>query len=142
MTGIAGERVKLTSENVSGSIESSNVILLDQAIEFYNEEILATPANAEAYSQRGLVWLLVHEREKAIRRLHGIAQLDPKLAYVYRNRGNVFHEQGKNDKAIADYDEAIALYRNGGKRTVKGALHGTRVARIRRRSTTSRKRSD
>ncbi|NEO52662.1 MAG: tetratricopeptide repeat protein [Okeania sp. SIO3B5] len=37
-------------------------------------------------------------------------RLNPKLYQAYKNRGNVYRNQGENEKALADYNQAIRFY--------------------------------
>ena len=50
------EQVRLVSEDVSGWIESSKIILVDEAINFYTTELHANSNNAKAYFECGLIW--------------------------------------------------------------------------------------
>jgi hypothetical protein len=47
---VDGERVSLVSEDVSGWIEASKIVLFDQAVDFYTKELVIDPKNAKAYS--------------------------------------------------------------------------------------------
>ena len=50
-----------------------------------------------------------HEREQALADLDEAIRLDPKVAWYYKSRGQVYAEKGDLDKAIADLTEAIRL---------------------------------
>jgi RNA polymerase sigma factor (sigma-70 family) len=104
-----GERVRLVSDDTAGWIDSSKIVLFDDAIDFYAKDLLANPNNVEAYSHRGWIWACLHEREKALADFTEAIRLGPKQSSVYMNRGNFFSEQSESDKAIADYTEAIRL---------------------------------
>jgi len=106
---VDGDRMRLVSESVNGWIASTEVVLLDQAIDFYSQEIRSKPNNAAAFRQRGLVWKFKEETDKALADFTEAIRLDPKDALRYADRGAIFLERKEYDKAIADDTEAIRI---------------------------------
>jgi tetratricopeptide (TPR) repeat protein len=76
---------------------------------------------AWAYTNRGDVYLVTGDSDRAIADYDQAIRLDPKYAVAYNNRGSAYQDKGDNDRAIADHDTAIRLdptyahaYRNRG----------------------------
>ena len=106
---LRGEEVKLVAEGAAGWIGSTEVVLLDQAIDFYTRELRNKPENAAAFRQRGLIWNFKEERDKAIADFTAAIRLDPKDAWTYADRGDVFLAMNQFDKAIADFTDAVRI---------------------------------
>ena len=104
-----GDWLWVVSGSVEGWIPSSQVVLFDQAIDFYTQEIRASPGNSGAWGQRGIIWDEKKEYDKAIADYNEAIRLDPKYATAFINRGNAWSNKKEFDKAIADYNEAIRL---------------------------------
>src|SRR5271157_1252305 len=116
-----GDWLWVVSGSKEGWIPASQVVLFDQAINFYTQEIAANPGNSWAWAGRGQIWKEKKEYDKAIADVNEAIRLDPKYAAAYNNRGNAWSEKKEYDKAIADYNEVIRLdpgialaYRNRG----------------------------
>jgi len=106
---VDGEQVRLGSEGVDGWIESTEIVLLDQAIDFYSQEIRSKPKSSAAYHQRGLIWQFNEQNDKAIADYTEAIRLDPNDVLSYANRGDIFRERKEYDKAIADCTEAVRI---------------------------------
>jgi len=104
-----GDRLQLVSESASGWIEATKVVPIDEATDFYSQEIRAKPTSAAAYHQRGLIWKSKGETDKAIADFTDAVRLDPKDASLYADRGGTFHDKDEIDKAIADQTAAISI---------------------------------
>ncbi|MGA2125008.1 MAG: tetratricopeptide repeat protein [Xanthobacteraceae bacterium] len=65
---------------------------------------------AVLFSSRGVVASRDKgDHDRAIADLDEAIRLDPRLAFAFNSRGNVYHARGDYDRAIADYNEAIRL---------------------------------
>ena len=80
----------------------------EAAIAEYSQAIRLEPKYARAYFCRALVYYLQHDWDKAVDFTHAI-QIDPKYARAWLIRGASLQAEGRADKAIADYTEAIRL---------------------------------
>ena len=87
------------------------VLVLDTppALRAQAENGWINPKGAVAYLNRGNVWLLKHEYDKAIADYNEAIRIDPRYAIAYNNRGLAWSDKKEYDKAIADYNEAIRL---------------------------------
>ena len=63
---VEGDRLWVGSGSLAGWIPSSQVVLLDQAINFYTKEIAADSAKPAAWRERGIIWVEKKEYDKAI----------------------------------------------------------------------------
>jgi RNA polymerase sigma factor (sigma-70 family) len=105
----AGVRAQLVFNDTNGWIKSSEIVLLDDAIDFYSSELTNTPNNIAAYFHRATIWIFLDQPENAIADFTAAIKLDPTKSLFYMNRGNVFRTKGDYDGAIADYTVAIRL---------------------------------
>src|SRR5271157_2330749 len=104
-----GDWLWVVSGSKEGWIPASQVVLFDQAINFYTQEIAANPGNSWAWAGRGQIWKEKKEYDKAIADVNEAIRLDPRYALAYRNRGAAWQAKKDYDKAIADFNEAIRL---------------------------------
>lgn len=94
----------------------------DAAIAAYQHAIALNPAYVKAVNNLGYVYLRKGSnasvasagREQALTEAakwldYGI-KIDDRQAYLYKNRGRVYLEQGRFDQAIADLQQAIARF--------------------------------
>ena len=96
---------------------------LDKAIEDYNKAIELCPDDPELYDHlydnRGNVWQLLQEHERAI------ADFDIAIAAIpnsesYLSRGDSYFDLGRYKEALDDYDDAINLRPNARVYTARG----------------------
>jgi tetratricopeptide (TPR) repeat protein len=105
----------------------------DEKIYCYSEAIRLKPDYDIAYGNRG--YAIVESNgnlDLALKDLDESVRLNPNNPVVYNNRGRVYAKQGKNDKAIVEYNLSIqndqtfhsAYYNRGIARSNKGDLDG------------------
>ncbi|WP_321517770.1 tetratricopeptide repeat protein [uncultured Bacteroides sp.] len=82
---------------------------LEEKIERLSKIIEKNPEDADAYFDRGNIYLTLERYDKVITNYNKVIELEPNLAPAYNNRGNVFYYQKLYDKAILDYTKAIEL---------------------------------
>ena len=75
----------------------------------YSEAIKLNAKDAEAYNNRGNVYVLLGKYEQALKDYDEAVKLDPKNARIYANRGVAKLRQGKNEEAQQDFKKAIEL---------------------------------
>jgi tetratricopeptide (TPR) repeat protein len=106
---VEGDRVKLTAEGISGWVKASDIVLVDQAIDFYTREISADRENTVAWQRRAIIREHLGDRAKAIAELTDAIALVPGAAVLYESRGIMRHEDNQLERALADLSQAIAL---------------------------------
>ena len=109
-----GDRLWVVSGSVEDWIPASQVVLFDQAINFYTQEIRANPGDSGAWHMRGVIWNEKKEYDIAIADYNEAIRLNPANSNSYQARGNAWQAKKDYDKAIADYNEAIRLEPNDG----------------------------
>ena len=112
VTRINGDWLWVVSGSIEGWLPARQVVVFDQAIDFYTQEIKVNPGNSAAWFQRGVNRGQKKEYDKAIADYSEAIRLDPTHALAYSNRGVVWSEKKQYDRAIADYSEAIRLNPN------------------------------
>ena len=106
---IEEDRARVTSDYSYGWIELSKIILVDEAVDFYTKELVANPNYAEAYFERGVIWVFREMEDEALADFTKAIRIDPNKAHVYVCRGKILLQKKNYDKAIADFTEAIRL---------------------------------
>ena len=104
-----GEWLWLEADGIAGWVQSSEVILSDQVVDYYTRQIQANPDSASNYVFRGMNWMTKNEPDRAIADFNQAIRLEPKDAVAYNSRGNAWWTKKVYDKAISDYTEAIRL---------------------------------
>jgi tetratricopeptide (TPR) repeat protein len=104
---VNGDWFWLVSGGASGWVRSGDVVLFDQAIDYFTQQIGANPGAANLYLVRGLIWAVKGKADSALADFNEAIRLHPKDAVAYNNRGIAWKGKKEYDKAIADYDEAI-----------------------------------
>lgn len=79
------------------------------AIAILTDLIEKDPSSAIDYNNRGLIYFLNSETDKAIADCDRAIELNPALAAAYNNRANCYAAKGQMAKALEDYDVAIDL---------------------------------
>lgn len=103
-----GEWVKVQMSNKAGWIQKSEVVRMDEGIQYFTSRIQSNDGLAEAYRKRAWLRSQKGELDIAIKDASEAIRLDP-TASTYTVRGNLWLDKKENDKAIQDLDEAIRL---------------------------------
>ncbi len=82
---------------------------LEEAIYHYNKIILLKPDYAEAYYNRGTVYIELGHYRKAVQDYTEAIRINPDFILAYFNRGMVYSKLGRYQPAIKDYNEVIRL---------------------------------
>jgi tetratricopeptide (TPR) repeat protein len=109
VTRVNGDWLWVVSGSIEGWLPFSQVVLFDQAIDFYTREIKLNPANANAYHMRGMIWQDRKELDISISDLNEAIRLDPNQSTFWDTRGQVWGDKKEYDKALGDCNEAIRL---------------------------------
>jgi tetratricopeptide (TPR) repeat protein len=82
----------------------------DRALADINEALWINPNSSRGHGMRGLYWMDKKRFDLAMADLDSALKLDPKFSIVYHAlRGSCLAMQGQNDKAQADFEEALRL---------------------------------
>jgi tetratricopeptide (TPR) repeat protein len=103
------DRLHISWENSQGWIDTSKVVRIDDAIEFYTIEIEENPRNTAAHDWRGMVWYSKKDFDKAIADYDQSIALNPTSSFAWNNRGLCWSSKKDYQKAIDDFDRAIDL---------------------------------
>ena len=82
---------------------------LDQAAEFFQQVIAATPDNAEGYYNLGTLNLRRNRFDDARRYLQQTLKLKPDYPEAWNNLGMIAAQQGQNDEAIRSFQQSLEL---------------------------------
>lgn len=81
----------------------------DHALEDCNEAISLDKDRADAYINRGNVYLSKGDSDRALNDFNEAIKRDPRSAWAYNGRGEIFKDKGDVSHAMADFSEAIRL---------------------------------
>jgi RNA polymerase sigma factor (sigma-70 family) len=97
------------SDGLRAWVLVSQVVPLDQAIDYFTGVIKNNPKQGVAYRWRGSLWLHQQAYERAMADLDEAIRLDPLDSRAFVARGATWSGRGDQDKGIADLNEAIRL---------------------------------
>ena len=111
MLSASGSRLRLKSEDhaVEGWVESDRVILIEEATEFFTNQLRVKPNDAFAFAMRAMVRHVNKEVDNATADFDAALKLDPQLGFAHFGRAIVWHNSRQYEKAIAEYSETIRL---------------------------------
>jgi len=106
-----GPMLWLKAETIgsSGWTAAALVVPVEQALDFFSQQIRAHPGDAFLYGARAFLWRDAQALDNALADYNQAIRLDPKDAAHYRGRGVVWHSKKEYDKALVDFDLAIRL---------------------------------
>ncbi|MEZ4722648.1 MAG: tetratricopeptide repeat protein [Flavobacteriales bacterium] len=78
------------------------------ALELFNKAI-EEEENPSIYSERGVVWYYLNEKERSLADMDHAASLEPSNPYRYSSRAYIKDWIGDIKGAIADYEKAVEL---------------------------------
>jgi tetratricopeptide (TPR) repeat protein len=81
----------------------------EKAVKKYSACILAHPHAPDLYSERGVAYIHLKEKEKSLADLNKSVDLQPDYAYRYSSRGHAKDFFGDTDGAIEDYEIAAEM---------------------------------
>ena len=97
-------------EGPSGWALASDVILIDQALEFFTTQIRDHPQDAFYHAMRSTLWQEKNELDRGLLDLGEAIRLEPASPAYRSYRASFWSDKRKEyDKAIADFTEAIRL---------------------------------
>ena len=101
--------LKAEGEGTAGWIRAAEVVLYDQAIDYFTNQIRSNPASEQAYTARAHIWKDKGEFDIALADYNEAVRLDANSEVTWNNRGNAWASKAEYDKAISDYDQAIRI---------------------------------
>jgi tetratricopeptide (TPR) repeat protein len=94
---------------ISEAAEQIALTNYDEAIVLCNKAIAVSPNYPNAYNQRGIIYGLKGQFEKAIADYSIAIKLNPYNSLLYYNRGNAQYKENDFDSAIENFSKAIEL---------------------------------
>jgi tetratricopeptide (TPR) repeat protein len=101
--------VLLREGDKEGWVAKADVVLLEQALDYFTGVIRTNPQDDGAFARRAVVLENKGDLTLAIKDLDEAIRLNPKMPVWWSNRGNAWIDKKEFDKAIKDFDEAIRL---------------------------------
>lgn len=84
-----------------------DVRTLEQAFEYYDEQVKRNPSSADVWLRRGICWVHQGKLKNAIQDFDEAIRLNPKDVGAFNIRGNTKADLKEFAGAMRDYDEAI-----------------------------------
>jgi protein O-GlcNAc transferase len=80
-----------------------------EALEMFEEALLADPGNAIAHYNAGALYLAQQQTERALAEFRRAIELDPGYQIAYLNLGSVLSRLGRYDEAIEQLERALEI---------------------------------
>ena len=110
VVGVNGPWLWLRAPGLEGWADATEVVPVEQAVDYYTEHIRVSPENSFYYGMRAMIRLqMSKEYDLALADYTQAIRLDKTSAHVYNNRGLIYVAKKDYERAIADYDLAIQL---------------------------------
>ena len=109
VTQVNGTQLQVDDGRYNGFTQTDRVIPLENALEYFTQEIRAHPQNAFGYVARGKVLAWQGEFDRALADFNEAIRLTPDDPWNFAHRGAVWNIKHEYDKAIADYGETLRL---------------------------------
>lgn len=102
-------RVKVSQQSVEGWLAKKDAVLVDDALDFFSEQIKANPKNDYAFFARATAKLQRKEIDAAIADFSEAIRLNPQMVMWRNGRGSAYKLQKDYDKALADFSESMRI---------------------------------
>ena len=94
---------------VEGWLWKQQAVLLEDAVDFFSEQIQANQFNAFALAHRGRAWLEEDKAERGLQDVQQAIRLEPGNAAWLRARAAIYDDLDETKRALSDLDDAIRL---------------------------------
>jgi tetratricopeptide (TPR) repeat protein len=101
--------VNSTGEDNSGWVDVKDVLLLSEAISYFNSLIVRNPHNWDAYLRRAEAEHALNQRDAATSDYSKAIKLHSNEAFLYLRRGRHYNTLKSCDSALRDFEMAIRL---------------------------------
>jgi tetratricopeptide (TPR) repeat protein len=101
--------VAVRQEDKEGWVRKDDVVLLENAMDYFSSVFRMNPQNDDAFARRAAAHEKKGELDPAIRDLDEAIRLNPTIPVWWSNRGNAWIDKKEFDKAIKDFDIAVRL---------------------------------
>ena len=108
---VEGHRLWLNSTggDNSGWVDVKDVLLLSEAVPYFNSLIASNPRNWDAYLRRAEAEHALNQREAATNDYSRAIELHPAEAFLYLRRGRHYNTLKSCESALHDFEDAIRL---------------------------------
>jgi tetratricopeptide (TPR) repeat protein len=105
----SGPWIQVVESGVEGWFSKEDAVFVEDAPEYFTQQIRANREDERAWAMRGAAWRLKGEPDKAIKDLNEAIRLNPKGSAWYASRGTAFWLKKEYDRAMADCNESIRI---------------------------------
>lgn len=97
------------SSGDSGWVRRTDVVPLNEAVDYFTQMIRREPAEPEWYNRRAVVRQINGDFDAALADISDAIRLASQSPSYYNTRGNVYAAKGDFNRALADYNAALRL---------------------------------
>jgi tetratricopeptide (TPR) repeat protein len=101
--------LKPEREGPSGWVKADEIVAVEQAIDFFTEQIDHDPAPAFAFVMRARLRLDIEEWKPALSDYNEAIRREPNPAWIYASRADFWRTKKDYNQAISDSNQAIQL---------------------------------
>jgi len=107
---VSGDWQQIREGGIEGWVARGEVVLVDNALEYFTGVIQQNPRASWAYLRRGYSAMVQSKTDAALNDLTEAIRLDPTNVVAFYDRGIAWNQKLEYDKAIADFTQAIRLH--------------------------------
>jgi tetratricopeptide (TPR) repeat protein len=100
--------LKVRLNDGEGWIDQAELLLVEDAIPYFTQQINENPNHADAYTLRARAWYFKLDNDMALKDVTEALRISP-TGSAYQMRGYLYLLKHHHDKALSDYSEAIRL---------------------------------
>jgi tetratricopeptide (TPR) repeat protein len=99
----------LVGDRQRGWVKTTDVVPLEQAVDYYTQEIQKDPKSTLPIIQRAITYQELQKPQQAVADFSAALAIEPKNALALKNRAVVLSLLRKTNEALADFDAALKL---------------------------------
>ncbi len=101
--------IRVQQRDKKGWFQKDKAVPVEQAVDFFSEQIKANPKNLLAYAHRAAALVWKGDVDAALQDYDEAIRINPKIAPPWNDRGSAWYAKRDFDRAISDYSKAIEI---------------------------------
>lgn len=124
----SADEIRLVAELGYGLAEQGRV---SEAITLFEGLAALAPATVYFHAALGALWLREDDPKKALTYLNHVLEAEPRDVVTLVNRGEAYLRTGEKESATRDFEKAISISQNRGRKVPESSIEGKSLTRAR-----------